>query len=147
MKKQKKELLIFSPFLSYNAINSDNLIPLIAETIARGVRIIVVTDRYLDQKADRAIKDHSQQARDLLLRHGVTLLLANGIHNKTILIDDSVLIEGSFNWLSATRDKNSPYHRDEASIVITDGSSIQASTLDLRNKVQRYQKDNLAKTS
>ncbi|MCY4780371.1 hypothetical protein ORI89_11970 [Sphingobacterium sp. UT-1RO-CII-1] len=77
----------------------------------------------------------------------ILLLLANGVHNKTILIDDSVLIEGSFNWLSATRDKTSPYHRSEASIVITDGPSIQASTLDLRNKVERYQKDNLAKTS
>lgn len=36
-------------------------------------------------------------------------------------MDDSLLVEGSFNWLSAVRDKNSPYCRQESSVFITGG--------------------------
>jgi phosphatidylserine/phosphatidylglycerophosphate/cardiolipin synthase-like enzyme len=37
-------------------------------------------------------------------------------HSKTLVIDQTVLIEGSFNWLSASRDDQSRYHRRERSL-------------------------------
>ena len=33
-------------------------------------------------------------------------------------MDDRLLIEGSFNWLSASRDENSKYARKETSLVL-----------------------------
>ena len=50
---------------------------------------------------------------------GVKLKVVQGIHQKSILMDDRVLIEGSFNWLSAVRDESSPYFRKEVSYIIT----------------------------
>lgn len=49
---------------------------------------------------------------------GAKLTVLSGIHNKTLIIDRRVLIEGSFNWLSAVRDETSQYNRYETSIVI-----------------------------
>ena len=46
------------------------------------------------------------------------MIVYKGIHNKTICVDDKLLIEGSFNWLSSVRDENSPYCRKETSVML-----------------------------
>jgi hypothetical protein len=49
-------------------------------------------------------KDDHDEARlkfKNLSNAGVKLLVAGGIHTKTILADDDTIIEGSFNWLAA----------------------------------------------
>ena len=37
--------------------------------------------------------------------------MARRIHNKTVTVDDRVICEGSFNWLSSARRVDSPFHR------------------------------------
>ena len=113
----QKELIIFSPFLSIKAIEEDNVITLINETTARGVKITILTDKYLDVVRNK-LKENSALARKAIMATKANLIEVNGIHNKTICVDDRILIEGSFNWLSATRDISSPYHRKETSIII-----------------------------
>lgn len=50
----------------------------------------------------------------------------SNFHLKTLIVDDEVITEGSFNWLSAVRDEESEFHNHEATLLVR-GSA--ASTL------------------
>ena len=39
-------------------------------------------------------------------------------HLKTLIIDDNIIAEGSFNWFSAVRNENSEYHNHEATLLV-----------------------------
>lgn len=113
----QKELIIFSPFISIYAIKDDKVIELINDTTQRGVKVSILTDKYLD-KIKNKLKGISELGRKAIETTKANLLIVNGIHNKTICVDDRIIIEGSFNWLSATRDAKSPYFRNETSVII-----------------------------
>ncbi|MFL0171634.1 AAA domain-containing protein, partial [Tenacibaculum maritimum] len=116
----QKELIIFSPFISIKAIEEDNVISLIKEVISRGVKVTILTDKYLDRVRNK-LKENSELGRLALKATKANLIEVNGIHNKTICIDDKIIVEGSFNWLSAVRDKNSSYYRKETSVILQGG--------------------------
>lgn len=113
----QKELIIFSPFISIKAIEDDNVISLINEATNRGVKVTILTDKHLD-KIRNKLKENSELGRKAITNTKANLIVVNGIHNKTICVDDNLIIEGSFNWLSATRDSNSPYFRNETSVIM-----------------------------
>jgi hypothetical protein len=115
--KAINRIVIVSPFISYDAITKDELAIKIEGAAKRGVDILVYTDGYLDT-THGGLKEHSKRGRATLKKSGANLIVKNGIHNKALAIDDDVLIEGSFNWLSAARDANSKYHRHEVSVVV-----------------------------
>jgi hypothetical protein len=116
-KSVKNELIIVSPFISINAINTDHLQELAISAVEKNVKIKVYTDSALDLRKG-VLKTNALKGRNALKRCGVELIIAESIHNKTLIIDDNVIIEGSFNWLSAARDVNNEYHRHETSICI-----------------------------
>ena len=111
----RRKVVIVSPFLSIRALESDHLLPLIQEAVERGVEVVVYTDHYLDKK-NGLWKEESLQARRALVEHHVSLRVLKGIHNKTLVVDDRLLVEGSFNWLSARRNKDDARH--ECSILV-----------------------------
>jgi hypothetical protein len=111
------EIIITSPFISINAINEDGIPDLIKSSVNRGVRVTVLTDEKLDT-VNGELKPHSQRGRKLLEESGAKLIVYKGVHSKTIYVDDRLLIEGSFNWLSASRDVESEYSRKETSLVL-----------------------------
>lgn len=113
----EKRLLIFSPFISEAAIIADGVTALIKTAIERGVCVKIITDEYLDMVNGR-LKDSAEAGRNILRKAGAKLIVYKGIHNKTICVDDKLLIEGSFNWLSSVRDENSPYCRKETSVML-----------------------------
>ncbi len=113
----KKELIIVSPFISSNAILHDGLVEMIQKRVSEGVKIVIITDSQLDV-FNGILKKKSLEGRNLLMESGAVLKIVNGIHSKTIIIDDDILIEGSFNWLSALRNADSNYSRHETSIVL-----------------------------
>jgi len=113
----KKEIIIVSPFISIHAIESDNLSELIRKKVNAGVKVTVITDEHLD-KTNGSLKTSSADGRKLLQTLGAELKTINRIHSKTIMVDDRILIEGSFNWLSAVRDPDSKYARHEISILL-----------------------------
>jgi len=113
----KRELIIVSPFISIHAIESDSVAEQSKAAIGRGVKVTVFTDSKLDFIKGK-LKETSQRGRDALIKSGVNLKVVDGIHNKTLIVDDSLLVEGSFNWLSAVRDESSPFYRLETSIVL-----------------------------
>ncbi len=113
----EKRLVIVSPFISINALQDDNIPSLLGAAIQRGVEILIFTDSDLDM-VNGSLKPHAAMGRQALIDAGAILKIIPGIHNKTVILDRKVLIEGSFNWLSAVRDENSSYHRQETSIVL-----------------------------
>lgn len=113
----EKRLVIVSPFISIQALTDDRIPELLFEAVQRNVEVIIYTDAHLDM-VKGSLKPHAEAGRKALIETGATLQIMSGIHNKTVIVDRKVLIEGSFNWLSAVRDEQSPYHRRETSIVL-----------------------------
>jgi hypothetical protein len=52
---------------------------------------------------------------------GAIVIIARGIHQKTLIIDNHAIADGSYNWLSAVRDANHAHHREERTNIITGG--------------------------
>lgn len=100
----QEHLVIVSPFISVRAVQADGLADLIAAAKAQrpGLRITVYTDAYLDAPHGQ-LHAYTQAGREALARAGAEVKIAAQIHNKTICLDRHALLEGSFNWLSASR--------------------------------------------
>jgi len=113
----KKKIIIVSPYISISAINADNLLPEIQKAVSKNVEVYVYTDKFLDTPNGK-LKKSSEEGRKALIEAGAKLSILNGIHNKALAIDENVLIEGSFNWLSAVRDNKNIYFRHEVSQII-----------------------------
>ena len=114
LEQASENVLIVSPFISISAISADNLVHKIKKAIERGVKVTVYTDAFLDMRGIK-LKKSSEQGRNALKEAGAELIILNGIHNKTLIRDNDLLIEGSFNWLSAVRNSSSPFRRHEVS--------------------------------
>ncbi|SMF44115.1 AAA domain-containing protein [Desulfovibrio gilichinskyi] len=115
----QKELLIVSPFLSQKALQADSILSKIKEATQRGVSIKIYADEMLALSGAQYKKERLEKVSELLSQAGAKLHFARGLHNKTLIIDNHTLVEGSFNWLSARRDKLA---RLEHSILYRDDS-------------------------
>ncbi|MCP4151613.1 MAG: hypothetical protein GY757_27970, partial [bacterium] len=116
LQKAESKVLIVSPFISINAIQYDNLDEEIRLAVLAGKEVIVYTDRDLDKKRDSDdLKGIANRGRKKLEELGVRLIIAQGIHNKTLCVDEVYHVEGSFNWLSSPRDPANPYYLHNAS--------------------------------
>lgn len=111
-------LLIVSPFISIHAIEHDQLISQLHRAVQRGIEITIYTDASLDYEIkSKQLRQHAEDGRKALVENGAHLIIVKGIHNKSLAIDDQTLIEGSFNWLSASRQQE--YSRHECSIMVS----------------------------
>lgn len=111
-----QELHIVSPYLSSVAIEADKLELLFGEAIQRGVNIYVYTDEALNF-SNGYLKTNYVKAKELLSQLGINVFLMKGVHSKALWVDSAVLVEGSFNWLSAIRQSDSLWCRYETSLV------------------------------
>ncbi|MBV9576331.1 MAG: hypothetical protein JO149_06880 [Gammaproteobacteria bacterium] len=108
--KAHYELNIVSPFLRMHAVQIDNIIDLIKQYSSK-LNITIYTDPILNQ-------NHLQEFNEtkiLLEKAGATVCLVKNVHSKIITIDQMMIVEGSFNWLSAARIGN--FVREECSII------------------------------
>ncbi|AEI45647.1 AAA domain-containing protein [Paenibacillus mucilaginosus] len=112
----REKVCIVSPFLSSEAIEADGIHLLVSEASAAGKQVFVYTDERMNQHAGQP-KSHFLRGRELLVQSGAQVILAERIHNKTLCVDHSILVEGSFNWLSARRNPNDPWCRYETSLL------------------------------
>jgi hypothetical protein len=119
-----QEVVIVSPFVSIQAIDADALIPVIEDAVDAGVRVRIYTDKHLD-KVNGTLRQNAARGREALEEAGAELLVRNGIHNKALAVDDRLLVEGSFNWLSAVRDPNHRMYRRDVSHVIQNEQSAE----------------------
>lgn len=111
-----REVHIVSPFLSSNALIDDDLQVICEEAIQRGIKIVVYTDEALNQRHG-LLFPHFIRAKEMLSEWGVNVVRTKRVHSKALWVDQDMLIEGSFNWLSAVRQPNSRWCRYETSLI------------------------------
>ncbi len=112
----KQAVWIVSPYISEYAVNEDRLPLLIEEAQTRGVSVTVYVDLQLNRDENGIEKPQAVNGIRMLRESGAIVKEVRSEHSKTLMIDDTVLIEGSFNWLSAIRYKEHRFHRRERSI-------------------------------
>jgi AAA domain/PLD-like domain len=99
--KATRRLLISSPFLTRSAIEDDEVTSLIRAARKRNVAVDIYTGL-------KGSNDHNAAFLDaaivLLVNAGARVWRTNRVHAKTLACDEMLVIEGSFNWLSAPRD-------------------------------------------
>lgn len=126
----KSRLIIVSPFIIKSAIAADQVIDKIKRATSKGIRVSVVSDQTLNKDANQfkeCVQSLSKAGAD------VRLIQSQGVHSKMILVDNSWLVVGSFNWLSAVRDSASPFCRYESSIRYNGDESFQMISKTLRD--------------
>jgi len=112
----RERAVIVSPFLAAAAVQADGVPDLVRAAVGRGVRVTVYTDGALNMTTTGTIRPGAMQGKNLLVAVGATVKVAERIHNKALACDDAVLVEGSYNWLSARRTADDPWHRYETSV-------------------------------
>jgi hypothetical protein len=135
----EKEITIVSPFISSLAIKHDNLVELFQKAINRGVKVSVYTDKWLNSYQVQP-KPQFIEGVQMLEAIGVTVYVVERIHNKTICVDNRLLIEGSFNWLSTRRTPGDPWCRYEASFAYT-GSEVSDMIKNLLAELEKTKED------
>jgi phosphatidylserine/phosphatidylglycerophosphate/cardiolipin synthase-like enzyme len=108
-------VLIVSPYISQTAIRDDNVPKAISSARSKNVRILVVFDPELNRE-EAVFRESARQGIALLKAAGAEVGDVMRIHSKTLAVDDKWIVEGSFNWLSAKRNSNSCYARQERSL-------------------------------
>jgi hypothetical protein len=115
-----RSLLISSPFLSQAAIDADDVVELIRRARARQVEVVIYTGLKSSADGDGSRIERTRQS---LVAAGARVLLTTRLHAKTLTCDDLLVAEGSFNWLSASRDAQ--HALKETSFVVR-GAAAQA---------------------
>lgn len=106
-------ILIASPWITVKAIQDDELETLVREAVQqRKARIYIVVDGEL---ALRNPIHGGEEALKRIEAAGATVTKVKNMHNKTLIIGMTEIVEGSFNWLSAKRDSEDKFARHEVS--------------------------------
>jgi len=92
----ENRMIIFSPFMTENRIGQ--LVSEFNDTIKKGKEIIVITRPLSDRGKGEAT--HYKKCEEELINIGVKLIHKKGMHEKLVIIDDSVVWTGSLNTLS-----------------------------------------------
>lgn len=132
----QRQLIVVSPYLSKDAIQQDNVLALIREARLRGVKVVVISSEALCAGEQQKVESFKACVEELE-RAGAIFrnTKVRSVHGKMLLVDESWLVVGSFNWLSSVRRASSDYRYYESSIRY-DGefasTMIQSSIKDLR---------------
>lgn len=106
-------VVIASPWITMKAIEADGLPALISHAVQnRGAWVRIVVDREL------SAQNPSHRAADAIaemMRAGAIVSAVANMHNKTLITGPSEMVEGSFNWLSANRQRGDQFIRHETS--------------------------------
>ncbi len=97
LKRCKSEVIIESPYMTTRRLSE--LIPVLQRLKSEKVRIVVNT-RDPRTNNDEYRRDDTHEVASRLQHIGVHVLYTNGHHRKLVIIDRSILYEGSLNVLS-----------------------------------------------
>ena len=114
----RNRVIVVSPFISQSALNSDRVTDLVRSATGRGVSVSVYTDSGLNRTGDGSVKQSAARGVSSLIQAGARVYIANRIHNKTLIRDNNLIAEGSFNWLSAVRQRGAEHQREERTMVV-----------------------------
>jgi AAA domain/PLD-like domain len=126
----RSRIIVVSPFITAAALRADSILNQVQDAVRRGVRVSVVSDPALNEKRN----DYGNCLRDLESAGAkIRLTTSQGVHSKMLLVDRAWLAVGSFNWLSAVRDIDSPYARYESSMRYDGDDAFQMIAHSLRD--------------
>ena len=106
-------VVISSPFITKSAIKNDNITTQIKRAVERGVSVKIFYDSKLNTGRRHELKDSIKSLSDA----GAEVIHKDRLHSKVLYIDNKMIVESSFNWLSAVRDQSSDYQRYESSLL------------------------------
>ncbi|UKV15690.1 AAA domain-containing protein [Thalassospiraceae bacterium SW-3-3] len=110
-------VVIASPWITKTAIDKDDLCRLVNVAVRKvGATVHIIVDR------DLSLREPTHKAEEAIaaLRNaGAVVSSVQKMHNKTLILRKDRIAEGSFNWLSASRDENGDYQRHETSWKIS----------------------------
>jgi phosphatidylserine/phosphatidylglycerophosphate/cardiolipin synthase-like enzyme len=113
--KYAENTLVFcSPFINEKSgYQEDFKKTLLSKTINKGVHV-----HFVCRAEDPNLPSFRKYLGSLLESPFMHLIPLSDIHLKTVIIDDTTIAEGSFNWLSASRDEESEYHNHEVTLMM-----------------------------
>lgn len=114
----QERVIVVSPFISSSAIKADGVHSLVRSATRRGVDVSVYTDDMLNTTENGVVKESAAIGIRSMADSGATVHILSGIHHKTLIRDNDLITEGSFNWLSAVRSKGAAHQREERTMVI-----------------------------
>jgi len=120
----QERLLIISPYLSIHALEADEIPKRLISAAQRGVKITICYDPAMNKAENGQLHSRVQQALEVLGQTPATICAVSPVHNKTIAVDSAWIVEGSFNWLSASRQRNGIYQRHETSILYKGSKAV-----------------------
>ncbi|MBC7907104.1 MAG: AAA family ATPase [Rhodospirillaceae bacterium] len=126
-------VVIASPWITMKAVEDDGLVALVAAAVERGARVSLVVDREL---SSRNPKHRASEAIAEMKKAGAAVSQVASLHNKTLISGPSEIIEGSFNWLSANRQRGDQFIRHETSWRI----SGDLATAAIRSALEEFEK-------
>jgi hypothetical protein len=113
----RKRVLIVSPYLSVSALTEDDVETMVRSARRRGVEVTVGFDPELNSPGGK-LKDGCLEAVERLKGAGAEVVELRRNHCKTLAVDGTWIVEGSFNWLSALRDPDHRFARSERSLRV-----------------------------
>lgn len=128
----QKRVVIVSPFISLKALEQDGIPGIVKDITARGVSVSIFIDYKLNC-IDGEMKRSAKDGIAALVKTGARVYVADGIHNKTLIRDNNLIADGSFNWLSAVRIRNGECQREERTLVYTGTDANEMIEQELKN--------------
>ena len=113
--RAKNRIIILSPFVSSDGSGTyqrDFIHPLLSTLLKRNVTVCFV-----------CLPVHKSRIEGYLLpllktySRWLKVIPYDKVHAKTLIMDNSLIAEGSFNWLCAARDEISSSHKHEATLI------------------------------
>ncbi|NDC39839.1 MAG: hypothetical protein EBZ48_17695, partial [Proteobacteria bacterium] len=99
----QSEVILTSPWIERAALEADAILDLVRSATSRGVVVRIFTDRLLNEKRRPvAFPINVKSLQDA----GATVEVVSRLHCKVLYVDDWLKCVGSFNWLSASRDRS-----------------------------------------
>lgn len=109
----RQRIIVCSPFISTaRQYLADIDSRVLQAAISRGVEIY-----FICSSESPSLNDFNNYLNELRSTK-IHLISMSNIHLKTIIVDENIITEGSFNWLSASRSMSSDYHNHEQTLVI-----------------------------
>ena len=109
------KISIVSPWIVASTIERTGILPALAAARKRGAEIDVYVDPDLSSRLAHGGRANLEKVHAALDEAGIRLKKVRQLHSKILVADESLLSVGSFNWLSASRDRK--YARHETSLV------------------------------
>ena len=115
----QNSLVFCAPFINGNSeYQEDFEWNLLSKTINRDVHI-----SFACRANDPKLPSFRNYLGTLLQSPFMHLIPLSDFHQKTVIVDDITIAEGSFNWLSASRNEQSEHHNHEVTLLLDGNQS------------------------